>query len=546
MRFIKWGSRREPPQAVSIGTVADRLVAPVCVVASDGTLLYVNIAGARSIGQEPDWLIGRNMLELVHPDDRKRINRQLQKVALARPSGGFTRYRMRGDINKDWRVFDSVADNLIDDPSIAGILVTSRDVTEQIRNELKLYEAAYLDVLTGLPNRARINEELAALIRNDESFCVAIVGVDRFNLINDSLGHTAGDNVLRTVSSRIESIVSSQVHLGRLSGEYFVLLVREATATESRQLMWRILDRIEESAFILGRELQISASAGVTEREAGATAEALLREANLALHHAMLNGGGRVELFEPHMHDAAVARLELEANLRLALEHKELALALQPIFRLDTGEPVYAEALVRWHRDGKVIQPSEFIPVAEETGLVVPLGDWTLERAAQLVPYAPGGRISVNLSARQLGSPGLPGRIARVLKLYQLDPRNLGFEVTETLLVENFDYAANILHSIRKLGCRVGLDDFGVGFSSLSYLRKLPIDFLKIDRSLVADIDKDPQAAAIVKAIITMTDALGLDVIAEGVEWNEELEVLRDLGCNFVQGYLLGRPFEPQ
>lgn len=516
------------------------------MVAPDGTLLYVNIAGARAISQEPDWLIGRNMLELIHPEDRNRIHRQLQKVALARPSGGFTRYRMRGDINKDWRVFDSVADNLLDDPSVAGILVTSRDVTDQIRNELKLYEAAYLDVLTGLSNRARINEELAALIRHDEAFCVATVGIDRFNLINDSLGHTAGDNVLRTVSRRIESVVSQQVHVGRMSGEHFVLLIRESSATQSRQLMWQLLDRIGESTFISGRELQISASAGVTEREAGATAETLLREANLALHHAMLNGGGTVELFEPHMHDAAVARLELEANLRLALERKELTLALQPIFRLDTNKPAYAEALVRWHRDGKVVQPCDFIPVAEETGLVIPIGDWTLERAAQLVPYAPGGRVTVNLSARQLGSPGLPGRIARVLKLYHLDPHDLGFEVTETLLVENFDYAADILRAIRNLGCRVGLDDFGVGFSSLSYLRKLPIDFLKIDRSLISDIDKDHQAAAIVKAIITMADALQLDAVAEGVERNEELEVLRDLGCNFVQGFLLGRPFEPQ
>lgn len=534
------------PSPAPIGSVADKLVAPVSIVDRHGTLLYVNIAGARSIDQEPEWLIGRNMLELIHPEDRTRIRRQLQKVVMSRPSGGFTRYRLRGGINKGWRTFDSVADNLIDDPAIGGILVTSRDVTEQMSYEMKLLNAAYVDALTGLPNRANVNEELAALIRHEEEFSVAIIGIDRFNLINDSLGHTAGDDVLRTVANRIATLVPKQTVIGRLSGDHFVLVLRDSSSDDSKKLMWCLIERIGEPTFIAGRELQISASAGVTERTAGATVEALLSEANLALHRAMLNGGGRVEQFEPHMHDAAVARLELEANLRLALERNEFSLALQPIVRLDTSEPVYSEALVRWHRDDKVVQPQEFIPVAEETGLIVALGDWTLERAAQLVPKAPGGRVSVNLSARQLGSPGLPARIARVLKRNQLHPCTLSFEVTETLLIENFEYAANILRSIRALGCRVGLDDFGVGFSSLSYLRRLPIDFLKIDRSLIADLDKDPQAAAIVKAIIMMTDALGIDAIAEGVETAAELDQLRSQGCNFVQGYLVGMPFEPQ
>lgn len=526
--------------------MADRLVAPISVVGPDGTILYVNVAAARSIGQEPEWLIGRNMLELIHPDDRTRIERQLQSAAESRPSGGFTRYRLRAGINKEWRTFDSVADNLIDDPTVAGILLTSRDVTEQLRSEIKLQNAAYLDALTGLANRAKVNKELAALIRHDEEFAVAIIGIDRFNLVNDSLGNTAGDNVLRSVSSRIAAMVTRQTFLGRLSGDHFVLLLRECSLGDSRQLMGRLLERIGHPTFIAGRELQISASAGVTTRKAGATVEALLSEANLALHHAMLSGGGRVELFEPRLQDKAVDRLDLEGDLRMALERNELSIAFQPIVRLDTCEPVYAEALIRWRRDGKCVPPHEFIPMAEETGLIVPLGDWTLERSAELVAYAPGGKISVNLSARQLASPGLPARIARVLNRQQLHPCSVGFEVTETLLVENFEYAANILRAIRTLGCRVGLDDFGVGFSSLSYLRQLPIDFLKIDRSLITNIDKDPQVAAIVRAIITMADALELDAIAEGVETIEELDLLRNLDCNFGQGFLIGKPIEPE
>jgi EAL domain-containing protein (putative c-di-GMP-specific phosphodiesterase class I) len=194
--------------------------------------------------------------------------------------------------------------------------------------------------------------------------------------------------------------------------------------------------------------------------------------------------------------------------------------------------------------DDRVIQPNEFIRVAEETGLIIPLGDWIIDRAAQLARSAPGGHVMVNLSARQLASPGLPERIARVLATRRLPASSLGFEITETLLIEHFDYTADVLRAIRELGCRVGLDDFGTGYSSLSYLRRLPVDFLKIDGSFIADIDSDPQANAIVGAIITMAEALALEVVAEGVEREAQADALRDLGCGFAQGYLFGRAIE--
>jgi EAL domain-containing protein (putative c-di-GMP-specific phosphodiesterase class I) len=310
-------------------------------------------------------------------------------------------------------------------------------------------------------------------------------------------------------------------------------------------LLWRVVERIGEPLFVAGHELRLSASAGIAHRDSTTTAESLMRNAGLALHEAKTRGGGRVELFEGAMRERVLARLELEANLRHAIARDELWLALQPIVTLPDARPVRAEALLRWHHESTDIGPDRFIPLAEETGLIVPIGDWTIQQAAKLVTSAPAGRLMVNLSPRQLASPDLPQRIARVIQSQGVPPGALGFEVTETLLIEHFDYTAQVLCRIRQLGCAVGLDDFGTGYSSLGYLRKLPIDFVKIDGSLTADVDTDRQAKAIVSAIVTMADALHLDVIAEGIETQAQADALTTLGCRHAQGYLFGRPARP-
>jgi diguanylate cyclase (GGDEF)-like protein/PAS domain S-box-containing protein len=520
------------------------LLAPVIVVAPDSRLLYVNPAAAHAMGQEPDRLIGKRMLELVHPEDRPRIRRQLRQVTSGSPSGDFTTYRLRADPAADWRIFESIADNLIDDPNIGGILVSSRDVTEQRAHERELFEAAYRDPLTGLPNRAKIGEDIRELMDGETDLAVAFLGIDRFNLINDSLGHTTGDVVLQAIAARVCSSVPASSVVGRFGGILLIVLIVGPAAADARSILWRAVGRVGEPLFIDGHELRLSSSAGIARKDVSATADSLLRDAGLALHRANAYGGGRVELFETDMRNAAIARLELEANLRRALARSDFALALQPVVRLSDATPVQAEALVRWHMEDRVIPPNEFIGVAEETGLIVPLGDWIIDRAAQLARSAPGGHVMVNLSARQLASPGLPERIARVLAVRRLPASSLGFEITETLLIEHFDYTVDVLRAIRQLGCRIGLDDFGTGYSSLSYLRRLPIDFLKIDGSFIADIDSDPQAHAIVGAIITMADALALEVVAEGVEREAQADSLLDLGCGLAQGYLFGKAIE--
>jgi diguanylate cyclase (GGDEF)-like protein/PAS domain S-box-containing protein len=517
----------------------------VTVVSTDSTLLYVNAAAAHAIGQEPGWLIGQKMLDLVHPDDRAGIRRELRQVASGRPSGGFTTYRLRSESTGGWRVFESIADNLLDDANIGGILMSSRDVTDQKAHEHELHQAAYRDPLTGLPNRAKISEELQKLMADDVPLAVAFVGIDRFNLINDSLGHTMGDAVLQAVSARVRSSIPATSVVGRFGGDLLIVLVVGPAAADARALLWRTAGRVSEPLFIAGHELRLSSSAGIAHKDASATTESLLRDAGLALRRAKAWGGGRVELFETEMRDAAVARLELEANLRRSITRSEFSLALQPVVSLRDDTPVHAEALVRWHFGGHIVEPSEFIGVAEETGLIVPLGDWIIDRAAQLSRAAPRGQVMVNLSARQLASPGLPERIARVLAARRLPASALGFEITETLLIEHFDYTVQTLHAIRQLGCRVGLDDFGTGYSSLSYLRRLPIDFLKIDGSFITDIATDAQCNAIVGAIISMASALGLEVVAEGVETEAQADSLRELRCTLAQGYLFGRPVEP-
>jgi diguanylate cyclase (GGDEF)-like protein/PAS domain S-box-containing protein len=532
------------PERVRHIPAADLLLAPVTVVDADSTVLYVNAAAAHAIGEKPGLLIGRRMLALVHPDDRDRLAAELRQVASGSPTGEFTTYRLRADATRGWRVFESIADNLLDDPAIGGILISSRDVTDQRAYELELYDAAYRDPLTGLVNRAKIADHLAALMTDDSDLAVAFLGIDRFKLVNDSLGHTAGDAVLQAISVRVRSAVPRTSVVGRFGGDLLVVLVVGAAAADARAVLWRVVERVSEPLFIAGHELRISASAGIAHKAPSATTESLLRDAGLALHRAKSQGGGRVELFAADMAQAAIARLELEANLRRAIARSEFSLALQPIVSLHDAMPVHAEALLRWPAAPSPIAPNEFIPVAEETGLIIPLGDWIIDRAAHLSPRAPGGQVMVNLSARQLASPGLAERIARVLSARRLPPSALGFEITETLLIEHFDYTVNVIRAIRQLGCQVGLDDFGTGYSSLSYLRRLPIDFLKLDGSFSADIDTDPQATAIVGAIITMADALGLDVIAEGIETEAQADSLRKLGCPFGQGYLFGRPHE--
>ena len=514
------------------------------VLTADGTILYANPAAAHTIGQEPNWLAGRRILEFVHPEDQIRIQNELLRIGTGRPSGALTRCRVRNELAHEWHVLESVANNLLDHPEIEGILLSSRDITEQVEHKRRLHEAAYVDPVTRLPNRASLGDRLDELTRGDGELAVAFVGIHRFGLIKNTLGPSVGDAVLQALATRIRSMLPVTTAVGRFASNTIALLITGVDARQAERLVWQCVSRSAEPMQIAGHEFRLSVSAGIAYRHDQATGESLLRDAGMAQSRANMHGGGCVEVASAEMLETLIGRVRLEAEMRRGLERSEFVLALQPIVRLADEARVQSEALVRWHAEGITRGPCEFIPVAEETGLILPLGDWILDRALQLASSAVDSEIMVNLSARQLASPGFPERIRRGIELHGVPPTSIGFEITETLLMENFEFAVDVISGIRRLGCRVGLDDFGTGYSSFGYLRRLPIDFVKIDRSLTAGIDSDTRARHIVAAIVDMVTALGQHVVAEGVETMEQAAVLAELSCGFAQGFYFGRPSE--
>jgi diguanylate cyclase (GGDEF)-like protein/PAS domain S-box-containing protein len=375
-----------------MSAVAERLHTPVAVLEADGTLLYVNGAAANVMKQPLEHLIGRPMLDLVHPEDRARVDREFRRVVARRLSGGMAVFRLRAAPFGPWRTVEAIVDNLLDDPTIAGILISGRDVTDQRAHEAELQRAAYRDPLTGLSNRAEITHFLGEAVTTPTPLAVVFVGLDRFKLINDSLGHAAGDDVLKVVSARLVESFPGSATVGRFGADVFVVLLHGSAATLARELAWRAVERLGEPLFLPGHELRLSASVGMAQKDGASTADSLLRDADLALHRSKAAGGGRVQLFEPAMRAEALARLELEADLRQAVAHSELSLALQPIVRLDDGRAIGAEALVRWQRRGMSVEPSQFVEVAEQTG-------WSTSRPVSSPP-----------PACHNGSPGRSGR----------------------------------------------------------------------------------------------------------------------------------------
>ena len=461
--LLRWSK----PQLAS---VADQLRTPVSVISRDGILLYANRAAARAYGLGIGSLVGRPLLEFIHLEDRPRFQQELLEVVQGRITSGLITYRVKNEISHQWRVFESTADNLLGHPDIEGILVSSRDMTDQLVYQDRLYAAAYHDSLTGLPNRANIESTLGEWMKGRESVSVAFVGIDRFAQITDSLGHGVGDTVFKVFAARICSSVPLSVLVGRQTNGVFVLLFKGTDSVDASEILTRCIEHTSGPISVSGHEFLVNASGGFAFRRSDSTVESLTRDAGLALTHARGAGGGRVVLASERMLESAISRMDLEAEIRHAIERSEFSLALQPIVRLPDRVPVRSEALVRWTVDGVTHLPGEFIQVAEETGLIIPLGDWIIDRAIELAAASGSGPIMVNLSACQLVDPGLPERIGRLLAARGVPPSAVGFEVTESLLIKDFDFAVSALGKIRQLGCKIGLDDFGTGYSSLSYL----------------------------------------------------------------------------
>ena len=428
-----------------------------------------------------------------------------------------------------------------------GRVVERQRAAEMLRHE------ATRDSLTGLPNRRQIRKDLESLLARlrrepDRRGAVCFIDLDGFKGVNDSLGHVVADQVLVDVSRRLSSILRPYDSLGRLGGDEFVVICDStAEAADLAAVAKRIASELQAPFELAGELFQLSASVGITEADVDRTADELIAEADAAMYRAKRQGPGRHEFYSPALGAALRRRSELERALRTAATNGELELFYQPEVELVSGRIVGMEALLRWRRPEGLVLPGEFIPLAEETGLIVPVGEWVLDHAvAQMCEWHGGALeappwVSVNLSVRQLADTSLVERLTASLSEHGADPSNLLLEVTESVVLDEGGFGLNVLTELNRLGTEIAIDDFGTGYASLSYLARFPARALKIDRSFVAALD-DPRYRVIVAAMIDLGHGLGLTTVAEGIETVEQLTLLKELGCALGQGFLFARP----
>ncbi len=526
----------------------------IYVTGRDGTFLDVNPSFLDLFGYTLPELLELNARALYSdPAQRALFQAEVEAKGCVRDFDVKLRTR-------EGRVLDCLLNTSVhrgDDGQILWYQGIIHDITERKRAELLLAHNAFHDSLTGLPNRALFMDRLERLMRHAErnsafKYGVLFLDLDRFKVVNDSLGHVLGDELLVAIGHRLEACLRQGDTVARLGGDEFAILLDDVRDANDAT---RVADRIERelaSAYALrGHEVFASASIGIALSTSGyMLAEEVLRDADTAMYRAKNSGRSRYELFDRKMHAQAVEQLELETDLRRALERNEFVLHYQPIVSLDTGALDGFEALVRWqHPKNGLIMPADFIPLAEETGLIVPIG-WIVLRAAcrqmcewaQRYPLRASITMSVNLSTRQFAQLDLIEQIDRILHETGCRPDNLKLEITESTVMRDAPQAVEMLQQLRSRGIFLCIDDFGTGYSSLSYLQRFPVNTLKIDRSFVNQVDDDSNSIDLIETIVTLSRALGMSAVAEGIETPQQLELVRRLGSQMAQGYFLSTP----
>jgi diguanylate cyclase (GGDEF)-like protein/PAS domain S-box-containing protein len=538
-------------------SLIDNAADAITVLERDGTIRYQTPSIEDILGFPPEALAGTKLVDAVHPDDREWVGAQFDRIR-RRPGAAdgsvVMRWRHR---DGSYRSVESRAANLLGDPTVKGIVVNSRDVTDRVKLEEQLTRRAFHDGLTGLANRAlfvdRLEHALYAGNPQDERLAVLFIDLDDFRKVNDSLGHPAGDDLLRICARRLTERLAAGDTAARLGGDEFAILLESCGTPEAAgEMAQYLIDALAEPVELQGRRMVVSASAGValvTRREQP-PAEEVLRNADIALYRAKDAGTGRYRLYEERMHAALLRRLELEAELRRAIAAGQFVLHYQPIVEADGETVAGAEALVRWdHPEKGMIPPAQFIGIAEQAGLIELLGTWILREAVrQAAAWHRAGVgagklwISVNLSVEQLANPALVGEVELALRDHGLPPELLVLELTESAVMRDVVTATQRLDALKALGVRIGVDDFGEGHSSLAYLASLPLDLLKIPKTFVDRLGEPEANVALVRAIVELARSFGLRTVAEGIEQRGQMAPLLQLGCDLAQGYLFARP----
>ena len=528
------------------------------VVQSDGRIVYANPAAAGLFSAESaDTLLGLGVADFVHPDHREnflaRENHLRENQQSNLKAEKFV--RMDGQVRDVEVVLASVTYG-----GRPATQILTRDITERRRAEEQLLHDAFHDSLTGLPNRALFIDHLKLAVNHCRRtrgylFAVLFIDLDRFKVINDSLGHLVGDQLLNAIAHRLEICLRDGDTIARLGGDEFTILLDGIKDySDAQRVAERVQEVLEQPFSLAGRELFITASVGIKYSSGGdEQPEDLLRDADTAMYCAKALGKAQSQVFDTKMHTRALTLLEIESDLRRAMDREEFDVHYQPIVSLESGRISGFEALVRWsHPERGLISPADFIPIAEETGLVIQIDRWVLKQAClqmrkwqEALPVTRRMKISVNLSCKQFMQPTIVEQILETLRETGLDPCNLKLEITESVMMERGDYAMSVLEQLSKAGIELSLDDFGTGYSSLSYIHHFPVSTLKIDQSFIKKIGGE-QNGEIVRAVVALARNLGLEVVAEGIETVMQLDQLKALGCEQGQGYYFSEPVDEQ
>jgi diguanylate cyclase (GGDEF)-like protein/PAS domain S-box-containing protein len=527
----------------------------ICLHRLDGSYSYVSPSCETILGYSYREFIDTPLVELIHPNDKAFLEAAIFPKLICGESVKPIQCRVR-KATGEYIWIEVFVDTLKDDQSkLIGFVSSSRDITERKQMQEQMLEGALLyDSLTSLPNRTlfmdRLEQALRKQGREDELFAVLFLDLDRFKVVNDSLGHNVGDQLLLETSKRILSCIRSHDTLARLGGDEFALILDNVSEEMAEDLASRITQALNTPIMIEGYPVVTSASIGITMSNAITDSDQLLRSADLAMYHVKTRGKAGHAVFNEAMNLSAQNTLDLELELRSALQQNEFFLTYQPIVDLQSGVISGFEALIRWQNPKRgLISPAVFIPIAEEVGLIPAIDDWVLLQACQQLAtwnkqlrLTTALSISVNLSTKNFAVANLTDRIEEVLTKTGLAASQLKLEITETVLMDNADVARHVLTKLRAKGITLQIDDFGTGYSSLSYLHKLPLQSLKVDRSFIKGLPGSQEERAIIASIVALGKSLNLEVVAEGIETPEQLVQVQALGCHFGQGYLFSKP----